>query len=420
MLVLGRCLQGCSVSIVFTVGLALLVDTVEREEIGQWIGFVLSGMNMGVMISPFLGGLVYEKAGYYAVCAMGLGVIAVDLLLRLVLIERKHAQKYLDQAHPDSTIAEGFGTFRDSSSTANRQHTDREGNANRQREESSRRSSVSEHDPHSSVRTTEDEPLLSTSQAVAPPCTNTETKQSGLASQFPVLVGLLRSPKVWTALYGALLHLAIITSFDAILPRFVNFTFGWGSLNAGLIFLAISLPSLLGGLFGTLSDRWGPRFLTLIGFAVAVPPLGLLALVRHDGTGQIVLLCFLLALIGTGLNMLLAPLASEMSFVVEEHGKKQPGTMGGSKSYAQAYSLFNCALAGGQLVGPTLAGLLYHQTNWTITVVVLAAFCASGAVPVVCFQSFDLHQSAQADLVVQAFCTSGPAKPSLSKGRSSV
>lgn len=297
-LVLGRCLQGRSVSIVFTVGLALLVDTVEREEIGQWIGFVLSGMNMGVMISPFLGGLVYEKAGYYAVCAMGLSVIAVDLLLRLVLIERKHAQEYLDQAHPEDTTAEGFGTFGDSSSTANRQRTDQEVYAKSQGEESSRRSSLSEHDPHSSVRTREDEPLLSSSQAVTSPSKDTEQKPSGLASQFPVLVVLLKSPKVWTALYGALLHLAIISSFDAILPRFVNFTFGWGSLNAGLIFLAITLPSLLGGLFGTLSDRWGPRFLTLIGFAVAVPPLGLLALVRHNETGQIVLLCFLLALIG--------------------------------------------------------------------------------------------------------------------------
>ncbi|KAL8764748.1 MAG: hypothetical protein Q9194_006864 [Teloschistes cf. exilis] len=305
-LVLGRCLQGCSVSIVFTVGLALLVDTVEREEIGQWIGFVLSGMNMGVMISPFLGGLVYEKAGYYAVCTMGLGIIGVDLLLRLVLIER-------------------FGTFGDNSSTANRQHTHQQGHAKNQGEESSRRSNVAEHGPHSRARTREDEPLLSSSQAVAPSSKDGEQKQSGLASRFPVLAVLLGSPKVWTALYGALLHLAIITSFDAVLPRFVQFNFGWGSLKAGLIFLAISLPSLPGSLFGTLSDRWGPRVVTLTGFAVAVPPLGLLALVRHDGTGQIVLLCFLLALIGTGLNMLLAPLASEMSFVVEEHGKKQPG-----------------------------------------------------------------------------------------------
>lgn len=299
MLVLGRCLQGCSVSIVFTVGLALLVDTVEREEIGQWIGFVLSGMNMGVMISPFLGGLVYEKAGYYSVCAMGLSVIAVDFVLRLVLIERKDAEKYRDQAHPEPTTAAGFGTFGDGS-TASRQHTNPERNVNSHGGEINRQTGGSEHESHSKSRAREADPLLPSSQVATPSTKDADQTPSGLTRQFPVLVALLRSPKIWTALYGALLHLAIITSFDAILPRFVNLTFGWGSLNGGLIFLAISLPSLLGSLFGTISDRCGPRLLTLAGFGVAVPPLGLLALVRHDGTGQIVLLCFLLALIGKG------------------------------------------------------------------------------------------------------------------------
>ncbi|KAL8666449.1 MAG: hypothetical protein Q9202_001472 [Teloschistes flavicans] len=290
---------------------------------------------MGVMISPFLGGLVYEKAGYYSVCAMGLSVIAVDFLLRLVLIERKDAEKYRDQAHPEPTTAAGFGTFGDGS-TASRQHTNPERNVNSHGGEINRQTGGSEHESHSKSRAREAEPLLPSSQVATPSTKDADQQPSGLTRQFPVLVALLRSPKIWTALYGALLHLAIITSFDAILPRFVNLTFGWGSLNGG-----------------------------------------------------------------TGLNMLLAPLASEMSIVVDELGKKSPGTMGSSKSYAQAYSLFNCALAGGQLVGPSLAGLLYDQTNWTVTVGVLAAICASGAVPV-------------------AFCTTGPLRPRLGKDRSGV
>lgn len=125
-------------------------------------------------------------------------------------------------------------------------------------------------------------------------------------------------------------------------------------------------------------------------------------------------------IVGTGLNMLLAPLASEMSIVVDELGKRSPGTMGSSKSYAQAYSLFNCALAGGQLVGPSLAGLLYDQTNWTVTVGVLAAICASGAVPVVRLQLFDVHPNRRANVIMEAFCTTGPLRPRLGKDRSGV
>lgn len=53
MLAVGRYIQGISVSILFSVGLAYLVDTIGRDEVRQWIGFVLLGLNTGVILSPF-------------------------------------------------------------------------------------------------------------------------------------------------------------------------------------------------------------------------------------------------------------------------------------------------------------------------------------------------------------------------------
>ena len=46
-----------------------------------------------------------------------------------------------------------------------------------------------------------------------------------------------------------------MTSFDAVLPLYVKATFGWSSTGAGLIFLAVVLPSLLGPLIGWAADR---------------------------------------------------------------------------------------------------------------------------------------------------------------------
>jgi len=40
-LVLSRCLQGVSAAVIYTGGLALLVDTAGHDEIGQWMGVVL-------------------------------------------------------------------------------------------------------------------------------------------------------------------------------------------------------------------------------------------------------------------------------------------------------------------------------------------------------------------------------------------
>ena len=297
-LVAGRCIQGCSVATVFTVGLAQLVDSVEREELGQWIGFVLSGMNMGVMISPFLGGLVYDKAGYNPVCAMGLSVIAFNFLLRLLVVERKQAQKYPGTAPPEESSSAEYGTFRDSS-TNTKQCIDRDETSESQNGESNNDYSGSKHDSDMNAGAREEDNLLPYRQATTPPSNGASGTASGLTKYFPVVGLLLTSPKVWTALYGALLHLSIITAFDGVLPLFAKETFGWSSTGIGLIFLAITLPSLLGGVFGMLSDRFGPRLLTLFGFAVSVPALGFLALVRDNQIGHIVLLCGLLVLTGT-------------------------------------------------------------------------------------------------------------------------
>lgn len=48
MLVLSRFLQGLSAAVVYTVGFALVADTVGQESIGQWMGFVISSLNVGM------------------------------------------------------------------------------------------------------------------------------------------------------------------------------------------------------------------------------------------------------------------------------------------------------------------------------------------------------------------------------------
>ena len=63
-------LHGLSSSILYTVGLAVLVDTVGKDEVGKWMGTAMSCNNIGTIISPMLGGIVYDKAGKLAVFAI--------------------------------------------------------------------------------------------------------------------------------------------------------------------------------------------------------------------------------------------------------------------------------------------------------------------------------------------------------------
>lgn len=66
MLVIGRLLQGISAAVVWAVGLALLVDTVGKDEIGKSMGIISVATSAAVFLAPLLGGIVYDRGGYYA------------------------------------------------------------------------------------------------------------------------------------------------------------------------------------------------------------------------------------------------------------------------------------------------------------------------------------------------------------------
>lgn len=93
LLVVGRLLQGFSAAIVWSVGCALLVDTMENA-VGVAMGYVAMAMSFALLIAPSVGGAVYAAAGYYSVYYIAFGVVLVDILLRLLMIEKKVAKQW--------------------------------------------------------------------------------------------------------------------------------------------------------------------------------------------------------------------------------------------------------------------------------------------------------------------------------------
>ncbi|KAJ6183845.1 hypothetical protein N7519_005146 [Penicillium mononematosum] len=93
--IVGRLFQGAAAAVVWTAGLALMVDTVGKDDLGQAIGYVSMAISVGTLAGPLLGGVVYEDGGYYAVFGLAFAFIGLDIILRLLLIERRHAVKWL-------------------------------------------------------------------------------------------------------------------------------------------------------------------------------------------------------------------------------------------------------------------------------------------------------------------------------------
>jgi MFS family permease len=82
--------------------------------------------------------------------------------------------------------------------------------------------------------------------------------------------------------------------------------------------------------------------------------------------------------------------------------EKRSGS-GSGAAYAQSYGLFNCAMAGGTLAGPVLAGWLKEQFGWRVMTWALGAFSVSGAVMAVCGASAPSELTQNTDFVHSTF-----------------
>lgn len=333
-------------------------------------------MNCGLLIAPFLAGAIYERAGYYPVFAVILGVLALEFVLLILMIEKKTAAAWLERPSSDESASHESGQAKGSVGSTNNVTTVASDEGDRERP-----------DPD------ECSPLLPR-----------QPKKSWFATNFPMITVLLSSPRLNAAVYGGFIHTIIIVSFDTILPLFVNRTFGWKSTAGGLIFLTLTVPSLLSSFIGILSDRCGARLVALCGFAILIPSLAFLGLCNDDSMRSKVLLGALLALIGRfpapeklrsqyqvtdgqkiagfGLNMILTPLATDVYHQAEVLAANNPQVFHVMGAFAQVYSLFNAALGLGSVVGPGLSGILYAKTSWELTGGILALLCALGSIPV--------------------------------------
>ncbi|KAH6985007.1 major facilitator superfamily domain-containing protein [Ilyonectria sp. MPI-CAGE-AT-0026] len=320
MFMVGRALQGISASLTWTVGLALVIDSVDSNDVGKATGWVGMSASLGILTAPLLGGVVYAKGGYYPVFAMCFGLLVVDIVLRLVIVEVKEAKRWLDQ--PSNLPSED--------------------------PEVNREGTLTTPGPERDAENTQSEVPVS-------------PKETSRTSHSPIgtLIKLLRQPRLLAALWGTLVQAIIQTSFDSTLPLLVSDIFGWDSIGSGLIFLPVILPSFGSPLVGALCDKYGPKWLATFGFFFATPFLICLRFVSENSMAQKVMLCGLLVGIGIAMACVFGPLMAEINWAVqcdEEDSDEVP--------VAQAYGLYNMAFSGGTMLGPIMGGLIRDTAGW--------------------------------------------------------
>ena len=241
-------------------------------------------------MAPFLAGIVYDNTGYFEVFILVLGVLAFDFILRAIIIEKKTAAKWHKAESKPATGAKiqerpnnGHYNVRYSNGNGHNATTDVAQNGGALQEES-------DGEPD------ETSPLIR--HTSSSPQDEPSKPKSLFARLFPRMAVLLSSPRLDVAIYGIFTYMTIVASFDACLPLFVKRTFNWNSLGVGLIFLALTAPALFGAAFGALSDRYGPKKVSLVGFGISTLSLALLALVNDNSLAHKTFLAVLLVFVG--------------------------------------------------------------------------------------------------------------------------
>lgn len=370
--ILARILLGISGAVVWTVGLALVVDTVPKEEVGKYLGYVFMSINMAVLIAPLVGGAVYAARGYYAVFCMSFALIAVDVFLRITVIEKKDAEKWIVKDNRD----------RRQNAVVDAVHT----------------SEISDVEKHETIRIVPQESemniLITASRLELSKTSDVKTahQRSKPTSHAPIF-SLMKDPRVLTALFGCLVQSSLFSTFDTVLPLHVHYLFGWSSLGSGLIFLSLLVPSFASPLVGCLNDKLGPKWIACMGFMLCFVPLVLLREVTHNSLRQKVLLCTLLAIIGFGVNFIAIPLAAEVAYAIEAWENDKPRTYDGKSAYAQGYALLNTGFAAGSLIGPLWSGYVVQQSGWGTLGWSLGLLCALTTIPIVVYTGGRLRQS---------------------------
>ncbi|KAI5362876.1 Putative major facilitator superfamily, MFS transporter superfamily [Septoria linicola] len=224
--IVGKVLQGVAGTVVWTTGLAILVETVSAEHIGEASGYVGIALNAGSVTAPLLGGVVFERHGYNTVFGL---ILSQNLPLS------------------EGTLVDEEACSHDSKNEAGVQ--------------------ITEIDHSRSTTSREQHPL-----SVHP--------------RLPAMIRLLFSIRFLVALWGVFTLAAVYSGFETVLPITVHQLFDWNAEGSRLIFLPLAIPSLAGPLLGKLTDKYSGRWFVAGSFLTLCPALVLLRLISHNSMKQ--------------------------------------------------------------------------------------------------------------------------------------
>ncbi|KAJ7693534.1 MFS general substrate transporter [Mycena rosella] len=336
----ARVLQGIGSTMVWVVGLALLCDSTPEQFIGRQLGIAMSGLSIGFLAGPPIGGALYNHFGFRGPFICGIIVAMVDLIGRLLIIERKDALLWdLDPAAV-VIIPSGNGS------------------------------------------TLEDEksPEGPITPDVAPPVVQPPAEPSpSRISLLSVIIRLMGSSRAVVTITITFLYGIIYSAQEPTFPLHLQDRWGLDSGKVGLVYLAGVVPTLFSTpLAGWYTDRRGVEWLSVICITLALPWWVVMIIQK-----SLALFITAYALGSFFISGIISPLVAELAAV----SRNIEGV-----GYGHVYGAFNLVYGIGTALGPVIGGQMYAHLNegWMainllsaglLFVCLVLAFCYTGDDP---------------------------------------
>ncbi|KAF2754613.1 MFS general substrate transporter [Pseudovirgaria hyperparasitica] len=332
-LVIARLLQGAASGCVWTLGLAMSLETVGPKNMGKVVGSIFSFLTAGTLFAPTLGGLLYEKTGYQGVFGVAVGVLVIDLALRILVVEKKVAKRFRDAgaSSPESSSDADSTTADDDEETE----------------------------------------LIPKSPSID---YDIPTPESKIIKAVPILACLKSMSLIMACILG-FAQAFFIATFDATVPIMAKDWYDFSPLRAGLLFLPLGVADLVfGPPAGWAVDRYGTKPAAVIGFGLLGAAYCLLRIPQPGGPEQIAVYSVLLSLCGIGLSIAGTPSIVEAGDIMEKYHKANPELFGEDGPYAQLYGMTSTMFSLGLTLGPIAAGSLKDSVGYANMNTVMGGF----------------------------------------------
>ncbi|WVQ82530.1 hypothetical protein IAT38_004659 [Cryptococcus sp. DSM 104549] len=311
-MILSRVMQGASNAVVWSVGFALICENVEEKNIGRQVGFAMSGLSIGQTIGPPIGGALYDRLGWHAPFIFCIIICAIDLIMRLFVLERSDLRKWEEKHGVVPPAAERSDLVEGGTPHAEHAHVNHLTKAEKE---------------------------------------NLFGKE---LSPWMVMVTLVSSPRGMTSFLVVFAFGMITGALEPTLTLRVQSVWNKDSEFVGLIYLAAAAPTFFcGPIIGALADKYGSEWILLPSMIMILPWLPLL-LLSKSLAGFIVIF----ALANLFLCFALAPTGLEVTMVaLQKEGISE----------IHQFAAISVAFAVSTAIGTVVGGQVYDhvQNGWT-------------------------------------------------------